>query len=177
MREEYPNTVRPLELYHTFGLHQKVYTSTPYTLEWKIPERIKELLDYTHLIQASAASKNSNQRLQHKSVFLAKILVELVTDQTLESVAVLARDIPAETMFQYLSIQGHVPQAFYRLRVQMVVVQVDNNASSLNLGQQILPLHSKSKPAMEGWEFPEGGKVIDRYEAVTRRFWASQGAL
>ncbi|KAF9111561.1 hypothetical protein BGX27_004751 [Mortierella sp. AM989] len=182
MREEYPNTVRPLELEHTFGTHQKVYTMTPYTLEWKIPDRIKELLEYTRQVQLAASVLNKNNQRQQqnssktpKSIFLAKVLVELVTDQTEDSVTVLARDIPAETMFQYLSIQDRVPQAFYRLRVQMVVVQVNVDANTLNIGQMPPPI-TKSK-GMEGWEFPNGGQVIDRYEAVTRRFWVSQGAL
>ncbi|KAF9351871.1 hypothetical protein BGX26_010186 [Mortierella sp. AD094] len=179
MRDEYPNTVLPLVLEHTFGLHQKVYTMTPYTLEWKIPDRIRELLEYTRQVQSAASlwSKNSQKQLPvtPKSIFLAKVLVELVTEQTLEPVVVMARDIPAETMFQYLSIQERIPQAFYRLRVQMVVVQVNVDGKTLNIGQVPPPI-TKSK-SMEGWEFPNGGQVIDRYEAVTRRFWVSQGAL
>ncbi|KAG0002740.1 hypothetical protein BGZ79_002390, partial [Entomortierella chlamydospora] len=178
MREEYPNTVLPLVLEHTFGLHQKVYTMTPYTLEWKIPDRIRELLEYTRQVQSAASlwSKNNQKPpATPTSIFLAKVLVELVTEQTLESVVVMARDIPAETMFQYLSIQEHIPPAFYRLRVQMVVVQVNVDGKTLNIGQVPPPItNSKS---MEGWEFPNGGQVIDRYEAVTRRFWVSQGAL
>ncbi|KAF9160813.1 hypothetical protein BGX20_002376, partial [Mortierella sp. AD010] len=178
MREEYPNTVLPLVLEHTFGLHQKVYTMTPYTLEWKVPDRIRELLEYTRQVQSAASlwSKNNQKPpATPTSIFLAKVLVELVTEQTLESVVVMARDIPAETMFQYLSIQEHIPPAFYRLRVQMVVVQVNVDDKTLNIGQVPPPItNSKS---MEGWEFPNGGQVIDRYEAVTRRFWVTQGAL
>lgn len=129
----------------------------------------------------------------------------------MEVVAVLAKDVPAETMFQYLSIQDRVPSAFYRLRVQMVVVQVnldpdtiksailqqhqssplllgsssssssstDNNAKdSAESGAWLSSLLDvgKVKP-MEGWEFPAGGVVIDRYEAVTRRFFVALGAL
>ncbi|KAF9902747.1 hypothetical protein BX616_001817 [Lobosporangium transversale] len=198
MREEYPNTVRPLDLEHTFGLHQKVYTLTPYTLEWKIPARVVELMEYTRQAQmlASAGSKinqgqpSSQQQLPSitlKSTFLAKVMVELVLDQTLETISVLARDIPAETMFQYLSIQDRVPPAFYRLRVRMVVVEVKVDDSKIPaLGQyrgsdmyMVLPSgrSGSNRLGMEGWEFPNGGKVIDRYEAVTRRFWISQGAL
>ncbi|KAI1319287.1 hypothetical protein EDD11_004424 [Mortierella claussenii] len=201
MREEYPNTVRPLELEHTFGLHQKVYTLTPYTLEWKIPARVAELMEYTRQVQLAASTWNKNNQGQPssqrqilpdslpKSTFLAKVLVELVTDQTMEPVAVLARDIPAETMFQYLSIQDRVPQAFYRLRVQMVVVEVKINDPKEFTQEQYggsglgaLPGSTGKQSGgkglgMEGWEFPSGGEVIDRYESITRRFWVSQGAL
>jgi hypothetical protein len=187
LRQEYPNTLRPLTLEHTFGLHQKVYTLTPYTLEWKIPERVAELLEYTRQAQAlfnsiskgSAYSQASASALYPKSTFLAKVLVEIIKDENTESVSVLAKDIPAETMFQYLSIQDRLPSAFYRLRVQMVVVQVRTDFSTL--ASNNVPIStvggSMGKPAMEGWEFPEGGEVIDRYEAITRRFWVSQGAL
>ncbi|KAF8936543.1 hypothetical protein BGZ58_004038 [Dissophora ornata] len=189
-REEYPNTVQPLVLEHTFGLHQKVYAMTPYTLEWKIPDRIAELLDYTRQVQMAASlwSKNNQGQqsdqvasaLTPKSTFLAKVMVELVMDETMESVAVLARDIPAETMFQYLSIQDRVPQSFYRLRVQMVVVQVKMDAKTLAqemAGGISNAMPGKQMKGMEGWEFPSGGKVIDRYESITRRFWVTQGAL
>ncbi|KAF8948980.1 hypothetical protein BGZ46_005262, partial [Entomortierella lignicola] len=173
MREEYPNTVLPLELDHTFGLYQKVYSMTPYSLKWKIPSRIQELLDYTRKVQSTANlwNKNAvkNPSAIPKSIFLSKVLVELVAEPSLESVSVLARDIPAEALFQYLSIQEHVPPAFYRLRVQMVVVEVKVDADTLSLGQVPPPI-MKAK-SLEGWEFPDGGKVIDRYEAITRRFW------
>ncbi|KAF9197244.1 hypothetical protein BGZ49_002406, partial [Haplosporangium sp. Z 27] len=179
MREEYPNTVLPLELDHTFGLYQKVYSMTPYSLKWKIPSRIQELLDYTRKVQSTANLWNKNAVKNPlaipKSIFLSKVLVELVAEPSLESVSVLARDIPAEALFQYLSIQEHVPPAFYRLRVQMVVVEVKVDADTLSLGQVPPPI-MKAK-SLEGWEFPDGGKVIDRYEAITRRFWVSQGAL
>ncbi|KAF9134858.1 hypothetical protein BGW39_005573 [Mortierella sp. 14UC] len=187
LRQEYPNTVRPLILEHTFGLHQKVYTLTPYTLEWKIPERVTELLEYTRKAQelfntyakATSASPQARARaraLLPKSTFLSKVLVEIIKDQNMESVSVLAKDVPTETMFQYLSIQDRLPPAFYRLRVQMVVVQVQTDVNALPTSP---PTASSvaSKATMEGWEFPEGGKVIDRYEAITRRFWVSQGAL
>ncbi|KAG0368636.1 hypothetical protein BGX24_002740 [Mortierella sp. AD032] len=193
LRQEYPNTVRPLILEHTFGLHQKVYTLTPYTLEWKIPERVAELLEYTRQAQelfntyAKAAPYSPPQvraragALLPKSTFLSKVLVEIIKDQNMESVSVLAKDVPAETMFQYLSIQDRLPPAFYRLRVLMVVVQVQTDVNALPSSSASVPgaasSSSPSKSAMEGWEFPEGGVVIDRYEAITRRFWVTQGAL
>lgn len=187
LRQEYPNTIQPLTLEHTFGLHQKVYTLTPYTLEWKIPERVAELLEYTRQAQAlfnsisksNAYSQASASALYPKSTFMAKVLVEIIKDETMESVSVLAKDVPAETMFQYLSIQDRLAPAFYRLRVQMVVVQVRTDFSALannNVPTTTAPV-TKGSTAMEGWEFPEGGEVIDRYEAITRRFWVSQGAL
>ncbi|KAF9911665.1 hypothetical protein EC991_002783 [Linnemannia zychae] len=187
LRQEYPNTVRPLVLEHTFGLHQKVYTLTPYTLEWKIPERVAELLEYTRKAQelfntyakATSATPQARARAREllpKSTFLSKVLVEIIKDQNMESVSVLAKDVPAETMFQYLSIQDRLPPAFYRLRVQMVVVQVQTDVNAPP-ASTLTASKAASKAAMEGWEFPEGGEVIDRYEAITRRFWVSQGAL
>ncbi|KAF9315681.1 hypothetical protein BGZ91_005721 [Linnemannia elongata] len=187
LRQEYPNTIQPLTLEHTFGLHQKVYTLTPYTLEWKIPERVAELLEYTRQAQAlfnsisksNAYSQASASALYPKSTFMAKVLVEIIKDETMEAVSVLARDVPAETMFQYLSIQDRLAPAFYRLRVQMVVVQVRTDFSALanNNVPTTTASVTKGSTAMEGWEFPEGGEVIDRYEAITRRFWVSQGAI
>ncbi|KAF9574826.1 hypothetical protein EC968_005304 [Mortierella alpina] len=182
-REEFPNTVRPLELEHTFGLHQKVYTMTPYTLEWRVPSAVQELLDYAEK-RLKLMSDKSIDRSKYSTTFQAKIMVELVKDQTLETVSVLARNVPAETRFQYLSIQDKVSQAFYRLRVQMVVVQIKLGpsalASEISAGGAAAAGYlgsGKQGKAMEGWEFPEGGEVIDRYEAITRRFWVSQGAL
>ncbi|KAF9950770.1 hypothetical protein BGZ72_007628 [Mortierella alpina] len=181
-REEFPNTVRPLELEHTFGLHQKVYTMTPYTLEWRVPSPVQEILDYAEKRLKLMADK-SIDRSKYSTTFQAKIMVELVKDQTLETVSVLARNVPAETRFQYLSIQDKVSQAFYRLRVQMVVVQIKLGpsalASEISVGGAAAGYLGTGKQgkAMEGWEFPEGGEVIDRYEAITRRFWVSQGAL
>ncbi|KAF9545766.1 hypothetical protein EC957_010514 [Mortierella hygrophila] len=187
LRQEYPNTIQPLTLEHTFGLHQKVYTHTPYTLEWKIPERVAELLEYTRQAQtlfnsiskSNAYSQASASALFPKSTFMSKVLVEIIKDQTTESVSVLAKDVPAETMFQYLSIQDRLAPAFYRLRVQMVVVQVRTDFSALanNNVPSTTASMTKGSTTMEGWEFPDGGEVIDRYEAITRRFWVSQGAL
>ncbi|KAG0367539.1 hypothetical protein BC939DRAFT_442831 [Gamsiella multidivaricata] len=183
MREEYPNTVRPLELEHTFGLHQKVYSLTPYTLKWQIPTRVAELLEYARQMQRTIGTLNKQQQQQRtpwtsKSTFLAKVLVELVADQTMKPISVLAKDVPAETMFQYLSIQDRVPQAFYRLRVQMVVVQVKLDGTTVQETAGGGAMSGKQQArGMEGWEFPSDGEVIDRYEAVTRRFWVSQGAL
>ncbi|KAF9927210.1 hypothetical protein FBU30_003426 [Linnemannia zychae] len=184
LRQEYPNTVRPLVLEHTFGLHQKVYTLTPYTLAWKIPDRVGELLEYTRQAQAlfntisklNTVSQASAATWYPKSTFLAKVLVELVKDETMESVAIMAKDVPAETMFLYLSIQDRLPPAFYRLRVQMVVVQVRTDYNALVNGSPTTSSPA-AKAALEGWEFPEGGEVIDRHEAITRKFWVSQGAL
>ncbi|KAF9578322.1 hypothetical protein BGW38_005935, partial [Lunasporangiospora selenospora] len=62
MRQEYPSTVQALDLEHTFGLHQKVYRLTPYTLEWRMPARVTELLEYTRHIQSLAGwSRNSGE--------------------------------------------------------------------------------------------------------------------
>ncbi|KAF9914106.1 hypothetical protein BX616_008947 [Lobosporangium transversale] len=181
-RQEYPNVAQPIELEHTFGLHQKVYTLTPYTLEWKVPSRVVELLEYTQarlrLMTDKAIDQRNNPALHNNDkTFVAKVLAELVQDQTLVPVSVLARNIPAETRFQYLQIHDRVPPAFYRLKVQMVVVEVqggqgrDADAS----GSRSTRLnHSKY---MEGWDFPNGGQVVDRYETITRRFWVSGGAL
>ncbi|KAF9190208.1 hypothetical protein BGZ51_008839 [Haplosporangium sp. Z 767] len=196
-REEYPNTVQPLDLEHTFGTHQKVYALTPYTLEWKIPARVAELLEYTrqsqllaNMLKSTAGQESQRPIQQPNTTFIAKVLIELVKDQSLETISVLARDVPAETMFLYLSIQDRVPQAFYRLRVQMVVVQVKTDmapgsalevegqtGSSSSTAASPMPSSSLKQKGMEGWEFPIGGEVIDRYEAITRRFWISQGAL
>ncbi|KAF9094224.1 hypothetical protein BGX29_009608 [Mortierella sp. GBA35] len=183
LRQEYPSTLRPLVLEHTFGLHQKVYTLTPYTLAWKIPDRVAELLEYTRRAQTLFNTLAKNRALASsgsypRSTFLAKVLVDLIKDDTTESVAVLAKDVPAETMFQYLSIQDRLPLAFYRIRVQLVVVEVETDLRAIVSGQPSpSPVSPSAKSAMEGWEFPEGAKVIDRYEAITRRFWVSQGAL
>lgn len=214
LRQEYPTTVKPLELDHAFGLRQRVYTMTPYTLEWRIPERVEELLDYSARVQKALGryiQKHPRNpvppaSLLPNALFLSKVMVELVKDTTMEVVAVMAKDIPAEAMFQYLSIQDRVPSAFYRLRVQMVVVKVNLNPDTIKSAilkqQQPLPLQlssgsntdndakgsesgawlsslldaGKVKP-MEGWEFPAGGEVIDRYEAITRKFYVALGAL
>ncbi|KAG0012001.1 hypothetical protein BGZ81_001817 [Podila clonocystis] len=168
MREEYPNTLPPLELDHSFGVHQKVYTMAPYTLAWKVPARVQELLEYTE-----------NQRLNSQSpvptTFLARLKVELVKDQTLEPVSTLARNVPAETKFQYLQIHDRVLQDFYRLRVQMVVVQV---RGLYDVGQELSSSSSFGRAgSSDGWDLPADAQVIDQYESISRRFWVTVGAL
>ncbi|KAG0033603.1 hypothetical protein BGZ82_006038 [Podila clonocystis] len=180
MRQEYPNVRQPLELEHTFGLHQKVYTLTPYTLEWKLPPRVAELLDYSKTLAElrRVATAKAASRLP-STVYMSKLVVELVKDQSLESAAVLARDVPAETMFLYLRIQDRVPQDFYRLRVRMVVVEY--SALSLGAGSSADGVNDGVRGGkaqiLEGGAFPSGGKVVDRFEAITRRFWVTAGAL
>ncbi|KAG0329509.1 hypothetical protein BG004_002321 [Podila humilis] len=198
MRQEYPNVSPPLELEHSFGLHQKVYTLTPYTLEWKLPPRVKELLDYSKQL-AILRQQQQQQELQQQqypgedqrdrkeyiipsTVYMSKLVVELVKDQTLESAAVLARDIPAETRFLYLRIQARVAQEFYRLRVRMVVVEysVNGSSSSSYSSDSVTSADGtkqKQQALIESGAFPAGGKVVDRFEAVTRRFWVTVGAL
>ncbi|KAG0035519.1 hypothetical protein BGZ81_006896 [Podila clonocystis] len=146
MRQEYPNVRQPLELEHTFGLHQKVYTLTPYTLEWKLPPRVAELLDYSKTLAElrRVATAKAASRLP-STVYMSKLVVELVKDQSLESAAVLARDVPAETMFL---------------------------ADGVNDG-----VRGGKAQILEGGAFPSGGKVVDRFEAITRRFWVTAGAL
>ncbi|KAG0086638.1 hypothetical protein BGZ92_007994 [Podila epicladia] len=167
MRQEDPNVRQPLELKHTFGLHQKVYTLTPYTLEWKLPPRVVELLDYSKTLA------------ELRRVYMSKLVVELVKDHSLESAVVLAKDVPAETMFLYLRIQERVPQDFYRLRIRMVVVEY----SALSLGASSRAdgvndgVRGGKTQILEGGAFPSGGKVVDRFEAITRRFWVTEGAL
>ncbi|KAG0334050.1 hypothetical protein BG000_008680 [Podila horticola] len=176
MRQEYPNVQQPLELQHTFGLHQKVYTLTPYTLEWKLPPRVVELLEYSKTL-AELRKASSKARLP-STVYMSKLVVELVKDQSLEATAVLAKDVPAETMFLYLRIQERVPQDFYRLRIRMVVVEY----SALSLGAARADgvndgARGGKTQILEGGAFPSGGKVVDRFEAITRRFWVTAGAL
>ncbi|KAF9101542.1 hypothetical protein BGX27_011438 [Mortierella sp. AM989] len=185
-RQEYPNVVQPIELEHTFGLHRKVYTMAPYTLGWNVPSRVTELLEYTRTRLNLIVDKTIDLEMHHSlhdnnQIFMAKVQVELIQDQSLEPVSVLARNVPAETKFQYLQIHKRVPPAFYRLKVQMVVVAVESSAepdSPLNYSDAS---ESRVRLAhgdyMEGWDFPSGGRVIDRYESITRRFWVSEGAL
>ena len=199
MRQEYPSVVLPLELEHTLGLYQKVYLLTPYTLEWRIPERVLELLEYTEarlrLIRRTQGRRldqdqyrTVQQTLQRNTkTYLAKLLIELVKHDTLETVSVLAKNVPAETRFQYLQILDRVEPDQYRLRVQMVVVEVedlhmagekeaeDDTADKLHMAAS--RIRSTHGDHTEGWEFPIGGKVIDRYESVTRGFWVSTGAF
>ncbi|KAG0064606.1 hypothetical protein BGZ89_008997 [Linnemannia elongata] len=189
LRQEFPNIIQPIELEHSFGVHQKVYSRAPYTLEWKIPTRAAELLEYTATRLRLLANKDIDWS-QHQSIrdnnitYQAKLLVELVRDGgpgpgAIEPVAVLARNVLAETKFQYLQIYDHVEPAFYRLRVQMLVVEVDdtpagrrsrkNNAMD-NGGEM-------EDPLLDGWDFAKGAQIIDRYESITRKFWVSAGAL
>ncbi|KAF8952869.1 hypothetical protein BGZ46_003356 [Entomortierella lignicola] len=184
-RQEYPNIIQPIELQHNFGLYQKVYTMAPYTLEWKIPARVSELMEYTQkrlrLMMDKTIDKETHHMLNNnKEIFLAKIQVELVQHQTLEPISVLARNVPVETKFQYLQIHEHVLPAYYRLKVHMVVVAVqgDHESGVLNHSDSTeSKLRTIHGDYMEGWDFPSGGRVIDRYESITRKFWVSEGAL
>ncbi|KAF9380295.1 hypothetical protein CPC16_010379 [Podila verticillata] len=179
MRQEYPNVRQPLELEHTFGLHQKVYTLTPYTLEWKLPPRVVELLEYSRTLAAlrkTAAASSRVSRLP-STVYMSKLVVELVKDQSLEPAGLLAKDIPAETMFLYLRIQDRVPQDFYRLRVRMVVVEYSLSPSGAARADGANADGGVQGTKIEGATFPSGGKVVDRFEAITRRFWVTAGAI
>ncbi|KAF9428737.1 hypothetical protein BGZ94_001272 [Podila epigama] len=171
MRQEYPNTYQPIELDHSFGVHQKVYVMAPYTLAWKIPVRVQELLNYAEQQQQQQHQRQliegTTQDTTMMTTFLARLKVELVKDQTQEPVAVLARNIPAETKFQYLQIHDRVPENFYRLRVQMVVVQVKGLLADLDVST-----HGRMSNIGSS-----SGQVIDRYESITRRFWVTPGAL
>ncbi|KAG9068587.1 hypothetical protein KI688_010863 [Linnemannia hyalina] len=189
LRQEFPNVIQPIELEHSFGVHQKVYSRAPYTLEWKIPTRAAELLEYTATRLRLLANKDIDWS-QHQSIkdnnitYQAKLHVELIRDGgpgpgAIESVAVLARNVLAETKFQYLQIYDHVEPAFYRLRVQMLVVEVDDtpagrrsrkNSATDNGGEM-------EDPMLDGWDFAKGAQIIDRYESITRKFWVSAGAL
>ncbi|KAF9583680.1 hypothetical protein BGW38_008873 [Lunasporangiospora selenospora] len=183
MRQEYPNVIQAIELDHSFGLRRKVYTQTPYTLGWRVPGRVAELVDYSQKLQSlrkagllttttttaakSATVKISNdpetaqvaQRDLIKS-FSAMMVIELVKDQTMERVSTLARNIPAETRFLYLQIQDRVPHGFYRLRVRMAVVQAEDskvveNPASLSSSQSMKTLADlESQNIVNG--LPEG---------------------
>ncbi|KAF9131542.1 hypothetical protein BGW39_001653 [Mortierella sp. 14UC] len=186
LRQEYPNVIQPLELEHSFGVHQKVYSRAPYTLEWKLPTRAAELLDYTSTRLRLLANKEIDwsqyQHIRDNTItYQAKLLVELVRDAEMESVAVLARNVPAETKFQYLQILEHVEPAFYRLRVQMLVVEVDDTLaeriSGENVGTGGADGENDEDPMLHGWDFAKGARIIDRYESITRKFWVSAGAL
>ncbi|KAF9155864.1 hypothetical protein BG015_008226 [Linnemannia schmuckeri] len=189
-RQEFPNVIQPIELEHSFGVHQKVYSRAPYTLEWKIPTRAAELLEYTATRLRLLANKDIDWS-QHQSIrdnniaYQAKLFVELVRDGgpgpgSIESVAVLARNVPAETKFQYLQIYDHVEPAFYRLRVQMLVVEVDDTPAgrrSRKTRDVMDNGNENEDPMLDGWDFARGAKIIDRYESITRKFWVSAGAL
>ncbi|KAF9283529.1 hypothetical protein BGZ74_001903 [Mortierella antarctica] len=174
MREEYPNTLPPLELDHSFGVHQKVYTMAPYTLAWKVPARVQELLEYTENQHVLNSFNRLNSQNPVPTTFLARLKVELVKDQTLEPVSTLARNVPAETKFQYLQIHDRVLQDFYRLRVQMVVVQVKG---LYDVSQEPSSSSFGRGGSSDGWDLPADAQVIDRYESITRRFWVTVGAL
>ncbi|KAF8942840.1 hypothetical protein BGZ47_006081 [Haplosporangium gracile] len=190
LRQEFPNVIQPIELEHSFGVHQKVYSRAPYTLEWKIPTRAAELLEYTATRLRLLANKDIDWS-QHQSIrdnnitYQAKLFVELVRDGgpgagSIESVAVLARNVPAETKFQYLQIYDHVEPAFYRLRVQMLVVEVDDTPASRRSRKtrDVMDNGNENEdPVLDGWDFARGAKIIDRYESITRKFWVSAGAL
>ncbi|KAG0293713.1 hypothetical protein BGZ96_002433 [Linnemannia gamsii] len=182
LRQEFPNAIHPIELEHSFGVHQKVYSRAPYTLEWKVPSRAAELLDYTATRLRLLANKDidwsQHQSLKDNNItYQAKLLVELVRDggpgqgEELDSVAVLARNVPVETKFQYLQIHDHVDPAFYRLRVQMLVVEVDDTPVGKRRSRK------NEDPMLDGWDFAKGAQIIDRYESITRKFWVSAGAL
>ncbi|KAG0055943.1 hypothetical protein BGZ83_006868 [Gryganskiella cystojenkinii] len=192
MRQEYPSVILPLELEHTLGLYQKVYLLTPYTLEWRIPDRVLELLEYSEsrlrLIKRSQSQvlEPDQVRLVRETLrrntktYLAKLSIELVNHDTLETVSVLAKNVPAETRFQYLQILDRVELDQYRLRVQMVVVELEDHhvAGGQEEDNDETGLHSAASRIRsthgdhtEGWDFPPGGKVVDRYESITRRFW------
>ncbi|KAF9911097.1 hypothetical protein EC991_004651 [Linnemannia zychae] len=185
LRQEYPNVIQPIELEHSFGVHQKVYSRAPYTLEWKLPTRAAELLDYTSTRLRLLANKEIDwsqyQHIRDNTItYHAKILVELVRDAGMESVAVLARNVPAETRFQYLQILDHVEPAFYRLKVQMLVVEVDDTLAG-RLSRKSVDTgvngENDEDPLLHGWDFAKGARIIDRYESITRKFWVSAGAL
>ncbi|KAG0213539.1 hypothetical protein BGX28_004175 [Mortierella sp. GBA30] len=184
----FPGVIQPIEIEHTFGVYNTVYSQTPYTLKWIVPARTAELLEYTENRLRLMADKSIDWALhgslkENHKTFLAKMLVELVMDHTLEPVSVLSRNVPAETKFLITQIHERVPNAFYRLKIQMVVVEVqeDSTAQDQLRRDQASPPFSATRPShgdyMEGWDFPSGGKIIDRYESITRRFWVSSGAL
>ncbi|KAF9926050.1 hypothetical protein FBU30_004297 [Linnemannia zychae] len=183
LRQEFPNIIQPIELEHTFGVHQKVYSRAPYTLKWKVPERATELLDYTSTRLRLLATKDidwsQHQALRDNNViYQAKLLVQLVRDESpLESIAVLARNVPAETKFQYLQIQDHVEPAFYRLRVQMLVVEIDDTPAGQQRRMLAATKGDGEDPMLDGWDFAKGAQIIDRYESITRKFWVAAGAL
>ncbi|KAF9546547.1 hypothetical protein EC957_009624 [Mortierella hygrophila] len=189
LRQEFPNVIQPIELEHSFGVHQKVYSRAPYTLEWKIPTRAAELLEYTATRLRLLANKDIDWS-QHQSIkdnnitYQAKLHVELIRDGgpgpgAIESIAVLARNVPAETKFQYLQIYDHVEPAFYRLRVQMLVVEVDDTPAGRRSRKDIVMDNGgeMEDSMLDGWDFAKGAQIIDRYESITRKFWVSAGAL
>ncbi|KAF9939327.1 hypothetical protein BGZ67_009630 [Mortierella alpina] len=177
-----PGVIQPIEIEHNFGVHKQVFSQTPYMLRWIVPARVTELLSYTEKRLKLMADKTIDWGQyrafeENRTTYLAKMLVELVDDHAQETISVLSRNVPAETRFLITQIHERVPQAFYRLRIQMVVVEVQGDG---DVTQQD-PTSSKVRPShgdyMEGWDFPNGCKIIDRYETITRRFQISTGAL
>ncbi|CAO3572109.1 unnamed protein product [Mortierella alpina] len=184
-----PGVIQPIEMEHNFGVHKRVFSQTPYMLRWIVPARVTELLSYTEKRLKLMADKTidlSQFRAfeENRTTYLAKMLVELVDDHAQETISVLSRNVPAETRFLITQIHERVPQAFYRLRVQMVVVEVQGGDGGEAAEQERLVQDSgssKVRPShgdyMEGWDFPSGCRIIDRYETITRRFQISKGAL
>ncbi|KAF9570467.1 hypothetical protein EC968_001803 [Mortierella alpina] len=184
-----PGVIQPIEIEHNFGVHKHVFSQTPYMLRWIVPARVMELLSYTEKRLKLMADKTidlSQYRAleENRATYLAKMLVELVDDHAQETISVLSRNVPAETRFLITQIHERVPQAFYRLRIQMVVVEVQGGggvAQQERMAKDSALSSSKVRPShgdyMEGWDFPSGCKIIDRYETITRRFQISTGAL
>ncbi|KAG0239987.1 hypothetical protein BGW41_007382 [Actinomortierella wolfii] len=183
MRREFPGIDPPLDIEHTFGTHQIVVTKSPYTISWKVPQRVADWLEKAELmLQAwNAAHPNAfNSQSDHgiqsaRASIQAKVRVDVVKDQTLEVVSTLARNVPAQTMFMYLQVDDRLPIANYRLRVQMLVVEVMPSKSSSDTNNVLLP--DERPPEDEGWDFPPNSRIIDRYETITRRFQVVAGAL
>ncbi|KAF9277595.1 hypothetical protein BGZ68_009183 [Mortierella alpina] len=183
----FPGVIQPIEIEHNFGVHQHVFSQTPYMLRWIVPARVMELLSYTEKRLKLMADKTidlSQHRAfeENRTTYLAKMLVELVDDHAQETISVLSRNVPAETRFLITQIHERVPQAFYRLRIQMVVVEVPGGGDvaqqeSLVQGSSSSKVRPSHGDYMEGWDFPSGCKIIDRYETITRRFQISTGAL
>ncbi|KAF9956082.1 hypothetical protein BGZ72_003061 [Mortierella alpina] len=182
-----PGVIQPIEIEHNFGVHKHVFSQTPYMLRWIVPARVMELLNYSEKRLKLMADKTidlSQYRAfeENRAIYLAKMLVELVDDHALETISVLSRNVPAETRFLITQIHERVPQAYYRLRIQMVVVEVQGGGDVAQQERLVQDsASSKVRPShgdyMEGWDFPTGCKIIDRYETITRRFQISTGAL
>ncbi|KAF9974909.1 hypothetical protein BGZ73_001608 [Actinomortierella ambigua] len=188
MRREFPGIDPPLDIEHTFGVHQIVVTKSPYTIRWKVPQRVADWLEKAELWQkawnaGSAYNNVADTGIESSRASIqAKVKVDVIRDQTLEVASTLARNIPAQTMFMYLQVDDRLPIANYRLRVQMLVVEVmspsTNKASGLDDARDPTLLQPDEMPPQdEGWDFPPNSRVIDRYETITRRFQVVAGAL